>query len=146
LVAALFAPFAYLPSACGVVLWQLLNAVALLGGLAALLQTIFPTVRRYAGVVYLLIIPFALGNLDIGHSNPLLIGLLMLAVAAARVRRVRNLFKDLSSRPRTVDLRHCPAAIWLALVGCSSFGSRCSLPFSALVLCIRSISRLDLDA
>jgi len=87
LVAAFFTPFAYLPSACGIVLWQLLNAAALLGGLAALLQTIFPTVRRYAGIVYLLIIPFALGNLDIGHSNPLLIGLLMLAVAAARVQR-----------------------------------------------------------
>ena len=87
LVAALFAPFAYLPSGCGVVLWQLLNVVALLGGLAALLWTIFPsTVRRYAGIVYLLIIPFAVGNLDIGQSNPLLIGLLMFAVAAVRVQ------------------------------------------------------------
>jgi alpha-1,2-mannosyltransferase len=88
LVAAFFAPFAYLPSSVGIVLWQLLNAVALLGGLAALLQTIFPDpVRRYAGIVYLLIIPSALGNLDIGHSNPLLIGLLMLAVAAAHGQR-----------------------------------------------------------
>jgi hypothetical protein len=88
LVAALFAPFAYLSSGCGVVLWQLLNAVALLGGLATLLWTIFPgAVRRYAGIIYLLIIPFALGNLDIGSSNPLLIGLLMFAVAAVRVQR-----------------------------------------------------------
>jgi Glycosyltransferase family 87 len=88
LMAAFFTPFAYLPSACGIVLWQLLNVAALVGGLAALLQTIFPSsVRRYAAIVYLLIIPLALGNLDIGHSNPLLIGLLMLAVAAARVQR-----------------------------------------------------------
>jgi hypothetical protein len=88
LVAALFTPFAYLPSACGVVLWQLLNAAALLGGLAAFLQTIVPgRVRKYAGIVYLLMIPPALGNLDIGHSNPFLIGLLMLAVAAARLQR-----------------------------------------------------------
>ena len=88
LVAAFFTPFAYLPSACGIVLWQLLNAAALLGGLWALLQTISPSgVRRYTAIVYLLIIPSALGNLDIGHSNPLLIGLLMLAVAAARVQR-----------------------------------------------------------
>jgi len=87
-VAAFFTPFAYLPSACAIVLWQLLNAAALVAGLAALLQTISPSsVRRYAAIVYLLTIPSALGNLDIGHSNPLLIGLLMLAVAAARVQR-----------------------------------------------------------
>jgi hypothetical protein len=87
-VAAFFSPFAYLPSACGIVLWQLLNAAALLGGLGALLRTICPcTVRGYAGIVYLLMIPFALGNLDIGHSNPLVIGLLMLAVSAVRVQR-----------------------------------------------------------
>jgi hypothetical protein len=83
-VAALFAPFAYLPPACGIVLWQLLNAGVLLGGCAALLRTIFSDrVREYGAIVYLLLIPSALGNLDIGHSNPLLIGLMMLAIAAA---------------------------------------------------------------
>ena len=64
LVAAFFTPLAYLPSACGIVLWQILNAAALVGGLAALLQTISPaSVRRYAAIVYMLIIPAALGNL-----------------------------------------------------------------------------------
>jgi len=87
-VAAFFAPFAYLPASVGIVLWQLLNAAALLGGLAALLQTISPAdVRRHVGILCLLLLPSALGNLDIGHSNPLTIGLLMLAVAAAGVQR-----------------------------------------------------------
>jgi hypothetical protein len=40
LVAVFFIPFAYIPSACGIVLWQLLNAAALLGGLGALLQMV----------------------------------------------------------------------------------------------------------
>jgi alpha-1,2-mannosyltransferase len=87
-VAAFFAPFAYLPPSVGIVLWQLLNAAALLGGLVALLQTISPgDVRRHVGIICLLLLPLALGNLDIGHSNPLTIGLLMLAVAAAGVQR-----------------------------------------------------------
>src|SRR5215469_16390829 len=87
-VAAFFAPFAYLPASVGIALWQLLNAAALLGGLAALLQTISPgDVRKHVGIVCLLLLPSALGNLDIGHSNPLTIGLLMLAVAAVGVQR-----------------------------------------------------------
>src|SRR5260221_10242446 len=58
LVAAFFTPFAFLPSVCGIVLWQLLIAAALLGGLAELLQMIFPTVRTSDVIVFMLIIPF----------------------------------------------------------------------------------------
>src|SRR5215469_16018798 len=88
MVAAFFAPFAYLPASVGIALWQLLNVAAALGGLAALLQTISPgDVRKHVGIVCLLLLPSALGNLDIGHSNPLTIGLLMLAVAAVGVQR-----------------------------------------------------------
>ena len=38
-------------------------------------------------MVYLLLLPLALGNLDVGQSNPLAIGLLMLAIAAVRSNR-----------------------------------------------------------
>ena len=46
LVAVFFAPFSCLPSALGSILWQLLNAAVLLGGLAAILRAnIFPGIQ-----------------------------------------------------------------------------------------------------
>jgi glycosyl transferase family 87 len=87
LAAALFAPLAYMPPAVGIVLWQLTNAAALLGGLAAVLRMFPCHIRKDAGIACLLISPWAFGNLDIGHSNPLLVGLMMLGVAAAGSQR-----------------------------------------------------------
>jgi hypothetical protein len=89
LTAAFFAPFAYLPPGVAYIIWLLLNAAALLGGLAALLKTIlFPVINQaYSGIIYLLLLPLALGNLDVGQANALVIGLLMFAVAAVRVER-----------------------------------------------------------
>ncbi|MBV9672596.1 MAG: DUF2029 domain-containing protein [Verrucomicrobia bacterium] len=87
LIAALFAPLTYLPWWLGIVLWQFFNAAVLLGGVALLLHTIGPPeVKKHEWIVYLLILPFALGNLDIGHSNPLLAGILALSVAAVSIR------------------------------------------------------------
>jgi glycosyl transferase family 87 len=87
--AAFFAPFSCLPPALAYSLWLLVNTAALLGGLAALFNTkMFPGFsRQCVGIVYLLLLPLALGNLDVGQANPLVIGLLMYAVAAARVER-----------------------------------------------------------
>lgn len=89
LTAAFFALFAYLPPGVAYILWLLLNAAALLAGLAALLKTIlFPVISgAYSGIIYLLLLPFTLGNLYVGQANALVVGLLMLAVAAVRVER-----------------------------------------------------------
>jgi Glycosyltransferase family 87 len=88
-VAAFFAAFAYLPLTLGSIFWQLLNAAALLGGLTAVLKVdLFPGIdQRNFGISYLLIVPLALGNIDISQANPLVAGLLLWAIAAARVER-----------------------------------------------------------
>jgi len=85
LVAVLFAPFTCLSPVVAYALWLLLSVSALLGGLAALLKTTFPVISgAYSGVICLLLLPFALGNLDAGQANALVVGLLMFAIAAAR--------------------------------------------------------------
>jgi len=87
--AALFVPFSCLPPALAYSLWLFANAAALLGGLAALFNTnLFPGFsQKCVGIVYLLLLPLGLGNLDVGQANPLVVGLLMFAIAAVRVKR-----------------------------------------------------------
>jgi hypothetical protein len=49
---------------------------------------LFPGIdQRYSGIVYLLLVPLAIGNIDIGQANPLMAGLFLLAIAAVRVQR-----------------------------------------------------------
>ncbi|HEY1478355.1 MAG TPA: glycosyltransferase family 87 protein [Chthoniobacterales bacterium] len=88
-IAAFFAPFSYLPPAFAYALWLLVNAGALLGGLSALFKTnLFPDLdQKCLAMVCLLILPLGLGNLDVGQANPLVVGLLMCAIAAVRVNR-----------------------------------------------------------
>jgi hypothetical protein len=85
LVAAFFAPFAFFPIAIADIIWRLINAAALLGGFAALLRAnLFTSIKRHrTGIAYLLLVPLALGNIDISQANPLVAGLIMLAIAAA---------------------------------------------------------------
>lgn len=87
--AAFFVPFSCLPPALAYSLWLLVNSVALVGGLAALVKSnLFPGFNKQClGIAYLLLLPVALGNLDVGQSNPLVVGLLMFAIAAVRVER-----------------------------------------------------------
>jgi hypothetical protein len=82
--AAFFAPFACLPLPLAYILWLLLSVAVLLGGLTAILKTgLFSGInQKNSGIVYLLLLPFTLGNLDVGQANPFVIGFLMLAVAA----------------------------------------------------------------
>jgi hypothetical protein len=89
LTAVFFAPFAFLPPGWGNFCWTWLNAgILLLGVTAALNSGIYPGLKpRYLGVVYLLLAPLALGNLDTGQANPTVIGLLLLAVAAVPAER-----------------------------------------------------------
>jgi hypothetical protein len=84
LVAALLVPFHYLPVRLGGVVWRLLNAGALLGGFAWWLRTA-PEARtaRQRGILFLLLMPLSLSSLNNGQPNPLIIGLLLAALAAA---------------------------------------------------------------
>jgi hypothetical protein len=89
IVAAFFAAFAFVPFALGSILWQLLNGAVLLGGLTAVLMVnLFPGInQRNFGISHLLLVPLALGNIDIDQANPLVAGLLLLAIAAVHVGR-----------------------------------------------------------
>jgi hypothetical protein len=89
LVAAFFAPFAFFPPAIANVLWRLINTAVLLGGLTALFRSnLFPGIKsQRIGIAYLLLVPLALGNIDISQANPLVAGLIMLAIAAVYTER-----------------------------------------------------------
>lgn len=85
LAAVFFVPFTFVPSAVANVLWRLLSAGCLLGGLWCMLR-FGPFARipgRLHGLVYLLLLPLSLSNLDSGQANPIVIGLIMAALAAA---------------------------------------------------------------
>jgi Glycosyltransferase family 87 len=89
IIAAFFAPLAILPPVIAYILWLLLNVSVFFCGLATLLESnIVPGLNRESSaLIYLLLLPCALGNLDVGQANPFVVGLLMLAFAA--VHRAR---------------------------------------------------------
>ena len=89
LAAVFFAPFGLLPPGWGNLCWTWLNAAIFLLGVRALLSNgIYPGIKpQYHGVVYLLLVPLVLGNLDTGQANPTVIGLVLLAVAAVPAER-----------------------------------------------------------
>jgi hypothetical protein len=78
-----------LPPGWGNLCWTWLNAAIFLLGVCALLGSgIYPGIKpRYHGIVYLLLVPLVLGNLDTGQANPAVIGLVLLAVAAVPAER-----------------------------------------------------------
>jgi hypothetical protein len=88
-VAAFFAPFSFFPTAIANIIWRLINAAVLLGGLAAIFRVdLFTRIKRdRIGIAYLLLVPLVIGNIDISQANPLVAGLIMLAVAAAYTER-----------------------------------------------------------
>jgi len=88
-VAAFFAPFAWIPVSVGNILWRILNTAFLLGGLAAFLKTqLFSAItEKHYGILYLLLVPLAVGNIDISQANPLVEGLLLLSIAAVYTER-----------------------------------------------------------
>ena len=89
IIAAFFVPFAILPPVIAYLLWLLFNVTVFLGGLAALVESkIVPGLKREStALIYLLLLPCALGNLDVGQTNPLVVGLLMFAIAAVQGER-----------------------------------------------------------
>jgi len=88
-VAAFFAPFAWMPVSLANVLWRVLNTALLLGGLTALLKTnLFAGItEKNFGILYILLVPLAVGNIDISQANPLVAGMLLLAIAAVYTER-----------------------------------------------------------
>jgi hypothetical protein len=88
-VTVLFAALSYLPAGLAGVLWRLLGAGLLLGGLAWWCRVGLPRPLSSAqlALLYLLVAPLSLSSLNNGQANLLLAGLLVLAVsAAARAR------------------------------------------------------------
>jgi len=85
LAAALFSGLEVLPRAAATIVWVSVNATALLSGMFAMLKGGFaPAIRReHFGVAFLLLLPLAIGNLDVLQANALVIGLLMHAFSAA---------------------------------------------------------------
>lgn len=83
LVAVLLLPFSRLPTGLGEIAWRLANAAIYLGALAWWLRVACPysLSRVQRAVLFLLIIPMSAGSLNNGQCNPLVIGLLLAAMA-----------------------------------------------------------------
>jgi hypothetical protein len=89
LVAAFFAPFSWLPISLGSVLWRLLNAALFVGAIFWWLKSEISSriPKSSYWLVFLLILPLSLGNFNNGKVNPMIIGLLMVAILAAYEER-----------------------------------------------------------
>ena len=87
--AVCYAMVSYLPDVWPRILWCLLSAALLLGGMWAMMSSgpfsQLPARRR--GLAFLLVLPLALGNFDSAQANAFLAGLIMIAFAAASSER-----------------------------------------------------------
>jgi hypothetical protein len=89
LVAAVFAGFALLPPRMGEFLWRSLNFIACAGGLYSCCQAGVPRLfsKNQTSGVFLLCLPLAIGSLNNAQSNPLVLGLLLIAADAVVKKR-----------------------------------------------------------
>jgi hypothetical protein len=85
LAAICYAATTPLPTPLANSFWILVSGILLLGGLWAMMHggPFAHLTPGLQGLVLLLVFPLALGNLDSAQANPLVIGFVMLAVAAA---------------------------------------------------------------
>ena len=85
LIAAFFALFSWMPFSLGAALWRLLDLAIFIGAIFWWLKAgIHDRIQNSSyGLVFLLILPLSLGNFNNGQINPLIIGLLMIAILAA---------------------------------------------------------------
>jgi hypothetical protein len=88
-VAVLFAPFHYLPERLGAAVWSMLNVGLFLGACFWWTRSGLPQrlTGRQAGMLFLLMLPLAFGNLNNGQTNSLVIALLLGCVTAAASER-----------------------------------------------------------
>ena len=116
LAAAGMVPFGALPVKVGGVLWRLANAAALLGGLAWCCRALWPhfsASRR--GWLFLLVVPLSVASLNNGQSNALVLGLILLGLAAcARERWWLAAFLVSGA----VALKVYPVAVGMLLAAC----------------------------
>ncbi len=89
LVAALLVPFGLLPDGPGGLLWRLAGSAVFCGGLAWWGRVVLPPAltRGQWALLFLLPAPLTFGNVHNGQANVLIIGLLLLAVAAVARER-----------------------------------------------------------
>ncbi|MBV9008882.1 MAG: DUF2029 domain-containing protein [Verrucomicrobia bacterium] len=84
LAAPFFAAILHLPGLLQAPVWIAINTFVFLAGAIALLRSGLYSIHvRYHGLALLLLLPLVLGNLDMTQANPLVIGFVMLATAAA---------------------------------------------------------------
>ena len=86
LIAAFFVLFSWLPQSLGAVLWRLINVAVFIGTiywwLKAEIHDRIPKSSYW--LAFLLMLPLSLGNFSNGQINPLIIGLLMIAILGVR--------------------------------------------------------------
>jgi hypothetical protein len=89
LVAAMFTACDLVPAPAGNAIWRLINAAGFLTAVACWLHFAvpLPTTQRQRGLTYLLLAPLALGSLNNGQVNLLLIALMLGGVTAIVVDR-----------------------------------------------------------
>jgi len=89
LAAVCYAATTYLPTILANIFWILVSAGLLLSGLWLMLNKgpFRNLPQRFHGIVYLLVFPLSLGNLDSAQANPIVIGFVMLAIGAAAMER-----------------------------------------------------------
>jgi hypothetical protein len=79
LVAALLVPMGLLPDRAGAVLWRLVNVAVLLAAVGWWLRQAapYPLSRGQRGIFLLALAPFAIGSVNNGQINPLLLALIL---------------------------------------------------------------------
>jgi hypothetical protein len=89
LVAGLFVPLSLVPHSVAGILWRLLNVGVFAGAIFWWLKSEIHNrvTKKYFSLVFLLLLPLAIGNLNNGQVNPLIIGLLIFSIVAARHER-----------------------------------------------------------
>jgi hypothetical protein len=88
-VAAFLVPFSLLPDPLGSFCWRLLNLALMCGAFWWWLRCTLPQPlsRAHLGLMFLFLLPLSVGNVFIAQSNPLVLGLLLGALAAVRQQR-----------------------------------------------------------
>jgi hypothetical protein len=88
-VAILFEPFSRLPDSLGGLLWRLTNAGVFLFSLGWFCRKVLPASlsTTHLSVLFLMIAPLCIGNLNNGQSNLLIVGLFLAAVATLMEER-----------------------------------------------------------